>query len=121
MNGAGGSTWCFPSPPFTGSRITSQPSSKRTRYGLVLRYDVVAGVDTQTTTHAQVLKKGGLLAFTMVLSGPSEFLSVLDIVSALSPWRDHLQHYSPPGYPLNPEWVNGRVHSASSSIRWTLD
>ncbi len=55
----------------------------------------------------KVLKPGGLLAFTMVLSGPREFAPVLDIVAALAPWRDHLQHYTPPGYPTNSGWTEG--------------
>jgi len=93
---------------------TDLPDEWRGRFDMVLSFTALHWVKDHLRVLQQahkVLKKGGLLAFTMVLAGPSEFLSVLDIVSQLSPWRDHLRDYTPPTYPLNPTWIDDVIRT----------
>lgn len=87
---------------------TELPDEWRDRFDMVLSFTALHWVRDHAAVLRQahkVLKPGGLLAFTMVLAGPREFTPVLDIVAALAPWRDHLQHYAPPTYPANSGWT----------------
>jgi SAM-dependent methyltransferase len=89
---------------------TELPDEWRDRFDMVLSFTALHWVRDHAAVLRQahkVLKPGGLLAFTMVLAGPREFTPVLDIVAALAPWRDHLQHYAPPTYPTNSGWTEG--------------
>lgn len=56
----------------------------------------------------QVLRQGGLLAFTMPLLGSSSYVRTLRTMSTSSKWSSYLQDFEAPGYPHNPRWIEGK-------------